>query len=126
MCDVGAVAEPVARDLELYALGIGQTLKPVFVHVWAPGERIYRRVRVDPYYVADPTSAALLTRAAGLAGGTAIGERDFHALLKVAHQRLGNGTDVAHVNAYARISLAPWFALSGILPLGFLFYRRNL
>ena len=65
-----------SRDLELYALGIGQTLKPVFVHVWAPGERIYRRVRVDPYYVADPTSAALLTRAAGLAGGTAIGERD--------------------------------------------------
>jgi hypothetical protein len=29
------------------------------------------------------------------------------------------------VNAYARISLAPWFALGGLLPLGFLFYRRN-
>jgi von Willebrand factor type A domain len=114
-----------SRDLELYALGIGQAIKPVFVHVWAPGERIYRRGRVDPYYVADPTSAALLTRAANLAGGTAIGEHDFHALLKVAHQRLGNGTDVSHVNAYARISLAPWFALGGILPLGFLFYRRN-
>ncbi|HEX3056110.1 MAG TPA: VWA domain-containing protein [Gaiellaceae bacterium] len=114
-----------SRDLDLYALGIGQSLEPVFVHVWAPGEHIYRRGRVDPFYVADPTSGALLTRAAGLAGGTAIGEHDFHALLEVARRRLGHGTDVAHVNAYARISLAPWFALGGILPLGFLFYRRN-
>jgi hypothetical protein len=45
--------------------------------------------------------------------------------MKLAHQRLGHGTDVAHVNAYARVALAPWFALGGILPLGFLFYRRN-
>ena len=114
-----------SRDLDLYALGIGRELKPVFVHVWAPGEHIYRRGRVDPFYAADPTSASLLRRAAGLAGGTAIDEHDFHSLLKIAHRTLGHGTDVAHVNAYARIALAPWVALGGILPLGFLFYRRN-
>jgi hypothetical protein len=113
------------RDLSLYALGIGQALKPVFVHVWAPGERIYRRGRPDPYYVADPTSEALLKHAAAQAAGTSVGEHDFHALLEAAHQRLGHGDEVSHVNAYARIALAPWFALGGILPLGFLFYRRN-
>jgi hypothetical protein len=113
------------RDLQLYALGIGQTLRPVFVHVWAPGEHVYRRGRVDPFYAADPTSTDLLKRAASLAAGTSIDEHDFHGLMKLAHQRLGHGTDVAHVNAYARVALAPWFALGGILPLGFLFYRRN-
>jgi hypothetical protein len=113
------------KDLELYALGIGHKLKPVFVHVWAPGEHIYRRGRVDPFYAADPTSTALLTRAAGLAGGAAVDERDFHQLVEVAHRTLGRGGDVAHVNAYARTALAPWVALGGILPLGFLFYRRN-
>jgi von Willebrand factor type A domain len=114
-----------SKDLELYQLGIGQTIKPVFVHVWAPGERIYHHGRVDPYYEADPTSAGLLQRAADLAGGTVVDARDFNSLVKVAHERLGNGDVVAHVDAYARIALAPWFALGGILPLGFLFYRRN-
>jgi hypothetical protein len=114
-----------SRDLELYGLGIGRTTRPVFVHVWAPGERIYRRGRADPFYVSDPTSASLLRRAADLGGGAVVAERDFHALVEIAHQRLGNGAVAAHVDAYARIALAPWFALGGILPLGFLFYRRN-
>lgn len=114
-----------SRDLQLYALGIGHALRPVFVHVWEPGEHIYRRTRVDRFYAADPTSAGLLKRAAALAGGNSLEEHDFHELVKVAHQRLGHGNDVAHVDAYARIALAPWVALSGILPLGFLFYRRN-
>jgi hypothetical protein len=29
------------------------------------------------------------------------------------------------VDSYARVALAPWFVLGGILPLGFLLYRRN-
>ena len=112
-------------DLELYGLGIGHTIKPVFVHVWAAGEHIYHHGRADPFYEADPTSAQLLQRAAALSSGTVVDEHKFGALVAAAHRVVGNGSAVAHVDAYARIALAPWFALGGILPLGFLFYRRN-
>ena len=115
-----------SRDLELYGLSIGHTLRPLFVHVWKRGERIYRQGRADPFYAADPTSAALLRRAADLSGGFVFGENQFGALVKRAHAALGTGKAESHVNAYARIALAPWVALAGVLPLGFLFYRRNL
>ncbi len=112
-------------DLVLFGLGIGHTIKPVFVHVWAAGEHIYHHGRADPFYEADPTSAQFLQRAADLSSGTVVDENTFGALAAAAHRVVGNGAAVAHVDAYARIALAPWFALGGILPLGFLFYRRN-
>jgi hypothetical protein len=114
-----------SRDLELYGLGIGHTLRPVFVHVWARGEHIYRRGRVDPFYVADPSSAALLRRAAEVSSGSVFDESQLGSLVKTAKHAVGSGKAESHVNAYARIALAPWVALAGVLPLGFLFYRRN-
>lgn len=115
-----------SRDLELYGLGIGQTLRPMFVHVWANGERIYHHGHVDPFYVADPTSTQLLERAAKVSNGYVFGERQIGALLKTAKRAVGTGPSEAHISAYARIALAPWVALAGVFPLGFLFYRRNL
>lgn len=114
-----------SRDLELFGLGIGHTLKPVFMHVWQPGERIYRKGRVDPYYVADPGSSALLHKAAEISSGAAFEENEVGSLVRAAKRVVGHGTDQSRVNAYARVALAPWVALAGILPLGFLFYRRN-
>jgi hypothetical protein len=114
-----------SRDLELFGLGIGHSIRPVFVHVWAPGERIFEHGRPDPFYAADPTSASLLERAAQVSSGTLVGEHQLGRLRSVAHRTLGHGPTAAHINAYARIALAPWFALAGVLPLGFLFYRRN-
>lgn len=115
-----------ARDLELYGLGIGHTIRPMFVHVWAAGERIYRRGRVDPFYTADPSSGALLRRAAAISSGYVFNEKQFGSLVKTARHAAGSGNVESHVNAYARIALAPWVALMGVFPLGFLFYRRNL
>jgi hypothetical protein len=113
------------RDLELYGLGIGHTLKPVFVHVSQPGERIYRRGRADPFYVTDPSSDALLRKAAELASGSVFEENQVGSLVQAARSTVGQGATDSVINAYARIALAPWVALAGILPLGFLFYRRN-
>jgi von Willebrand factor type A domain len=114
-----------SRDLELYGLGIGRTLRPIFVHVWAPGERIFDRGHVDPNYLADPTSADLLQEAAKVSDGTVVGEGDFGKLASAARRVVGHGSTTGRIDAYARISLAPWFALAGVFPLGFLFYRRN-
>jgi len=114
-----------SRDLQLYGLGMGRALRPVFVHVWAPGERIYRHGKPDPFYIADPTSAELLKRAADISNGKVFDENQVGPLISWAKRRVGQGPAKAHVNAYARVALAPWFALAGVVPLGFLFYRRN-
>jgi von Willebrand factor type A domain len=115
-----------SRDLELFGIGIGHAIRPVFVHVWQPGEHIYYKGRIDPRYVSDPTSDALLRRAATLSSGSVFEEDQVGPLVHAARQQLGSGPSESHVDAYARIALAPWVALAGVLPLGFLFYRRNL
>jgi hypothetical protein len=115
-----------SRDLELFGLGIGHTLRPIFVHVWKPGERIYRKGRLDPRYVADSGSDALLRKAATVSGGAVFEESQVGSLVHAAKRVVGQGTEESRVDAYARVALAPWVALAGILPLGFLFYRRNL
>ena len=115
-----------ARDLSLFGISIGQELRPVFVHVWAANERIYRRGKADPFYLADPGSTALLKEAARASNGAAFDEHQIGPLLRWARQMVGTGKTEAHINAYARYALAPWFALAGVFPLGFLFYKRNL
>lgn len=113
-------------NLDLFGFEIGHALKPVFVHVWQPTDRIYHDRRVDTHYTPDPTSAGLLTRAAKVSSGTVVNEDDYGRLVSDARRIVGSGPETGQISAYARVALAPWFALAGILPLGFLFYRRNL
>jgi len=114
-----------SRDLQLYGIGIGRELRPVFVHVWSPDEHIYHKGKPDPFYAADPTSSELLKRAAAVSDGKVFSEDQVGPLVGWAKHIVGSGSVQAHVNAYARIALAPWVALAGVVPLGFLFFRRN-
>jgi hypothetical protein len=100
---------------------------PVFVHVWEPGERIYHAGgKVDPKYLADPTSTAALNEVARITGGSrAYPETDFPAIVRAARDAVGRAGRQGQIDAYARIALAPWFVLGGIAPLGFLLWRRN-
>jgi hypothetical protein len=41
---------------------------------------------------------------------------------RVSVGRAGTRT---RIDSYARVALAPWFVLGGVLLLGFLFWRRN-
>jgi hypothetical protein len=111
----------------LLQASIQRRVTPVFVHVWQPGERIYHaNGKVDPKYFADPTSAAALNEVARITGGTqAFPETDFGAIVHAARNAVGRAGTQAHVGAYARVALAPWFVLGGIAPLGFLLWRRN-
>jgi von Willebrand factor type A domain len=112
----------------LLQASIQRRVTPVFVHVWEPGERIYRAGgKVDPKYVADPTSTAALDEVARITGGTqAYQETDFNAIVHASRNAVGRAGTQARIDAYARVALAPWFVLGGILPLGFLLWRRNL
>jgi hypothetical protein len=111
----------------LLKLTLHRRVTPVFIHVWEPGEKIYSKGRADRRYVADPTSAKALDDLAEIVGSThAYDEKNFSAAAHAARNAVGRASTQAHIDAYARISLAPWFILGGVLPLGFLFWRRNL
>lgn len=101
-------------------------IAPLFVHVWAPNERIFTHGdQIDPNYHPDPQSGALLTQAAQDTGGSVVAENQFGSLRATALRILGHGPSSKHISAYERIPLAPWFAIACILPLAFLLWRRN-
>jgi von Willebrand factor type A domain len=105
---------------------LGTEVDTLFVHVWAPTERIYVHGHVDPGYTPDPTSAGALSRFAAVSHGRVFGENDLHALEQTIRQEAGSSPVTTKVSGYARVALAPWFVLAGVIPLGFLLYRRNL
>ncbi len=100
---------------------------PVFVHVWAGGERIYARDgRPDPKYLADPGSATALDHLAVLTGGRhSFTEDQSGKVGHVARDAVGYAGTRTRIDAYARVALAPWFVLAGAVPLAFLLWRRN-
>ena len=101
----------------------------VFVHVWAAGRAdLQRDGDADPNYVSDPTSAAALDQVAEITGGrhSFTEERDGPRSRMRRATRSAMRRHATHVDAYARVALAPWFVLAGIVPLAFLLWRRNL
>jgi hypothetical protein len=109
-----------------YALAQQVKLPPLFVHVWSPTEHIYVRGRVDPKYVADRTSTRVLTDFAGLTHGHVFAETDMRQLGRAIRAQAGSTPARTEVLGYARIALAPWILLVGVIPLGFLVWRRNI
>jgi hypothetical protein len=116
-----------AKVSPLLKFQLQRRVAPVYVHVWAPGERIYRRNgQVNPGYSADPTSTAALDQMARLTDGHMFDEHDFRGIVRAARNAVGRAQTHTFVNGYARVPLAPWFVLAAIAPLAFLLWRRNL
>jgi hypothetical protein len=113
------------RISPILAVTLHRQVTPVFVHVWSPGERIYVRGKPDPGYRPDPTSAGALATLATTTGGRAFGEHELGQIEQAARDGVGFASTRTRVSAYARHTLAPWFVLSGVAPLGFLLWRRN-
>jgi hypothetical protein len=109
----------------VYLLARSMTVQPLFVRVWAPTERLYTHGRVDPRYKPDPTSATGLNRFAAAAHGHVFGEDSLGDLVRTIRAEAGSSPVQTKVLGYARIPLAQWFVLAGVIPLGFLLYRRN-
>jgi len=78
-------------------------------------------------YAADTSSAKALDDLAEITGSThAYDEKSMSSASHAARNAVGRAGTQTHIDAYARIALAPWFILGGVLPLGFLFWRRSL
>lgn len=100
-------------------------VQPIYVHVWGNGEQIYHAGKVDPHYISDPGSMDALKQLASITGGDVYSERQPSAISHAMRAAVGFGGTRAHINAYARIALAPWLILAGAVPLAFLLWRRN-
>jgi hypothetical protein len=114
-----------AKISPLFKLTLQRRVTPVFVHVWQPGERIYNRGKADPRYFADPSSATALATVAKITDARVFPEGDTAAVVHAARDAVGRAGTRTHIDAYARVALAPWFVLGGVVPLGFLLWRRN-
>lgn len=116
-----------AQVSPLLRLTLQRRVATIFVHVWAPGERIFKaHGRVDSKYAPDPTSADALQQMAGIVGGATVDERDPGRLIRDARAAVGRAETHSVVSGYARVALAPWFVLAAAVPLAFLLWRRNV
>lgn len=119
-------SQPISPVLKLT---LQRRVTPIFVHVWAPHDLLYDRAhgrKPDPGYAPDPASAEALAQLAVITGGHSYSETQLSQIAHATRDAVGFASTRRRVNSYARVALAPWFVLGGILPLGFLLYRRNL
>jgi hypothetical protein len=118
-------SSPLPRGIG-YALAQELTIPPLFVHVWAPDEHVYVNGRVDPRYRPDPASTSVIDQFARDTHGRVLADGDTGALLSAIRSEAGSKPSQTLILGYARVALGQWFLLAGVVPLGFLFWRRNL
>jgi len=105
---------------------VAQTLgAPVVVQrIWSAGERIYTGFPVDASYRPDPSSATLAGDLASATGGRVAPSPS--AAASAARQLVGNGPSRPLTSGRRTTPLAPWVALTAVVPLGLLLRRRLL
>jgi hypothetical protein len=109
-----------------YSFAQQVTIPPLFIHVWQPTDHIYNHGRIDPAYQPDPTSAQTLAHFASLTHGHVFREGDVGGLLGTIHAEAGSKPETTKLLGFSRVPLGPWFLLAGVVPLGYLFWRRNV
>ena len=67
----------------------------------------------------------MLTQFAADTHGEVFRDGDLNGLLGAIHSEAGSKPATTATLGYARVALGPWFLLAGVVPLGFLLYRRN-
>ena len=98
----------------------------VIVHVWGPNERIYTSHGVDANYRPNPQSAAFLQQLIPLSGAQVFDEHHIGAAVAAARRVIGRGPTVAVGTGLHVVALARWFVLATLVPLAYLFWRRNI
>lgn len=100
-------------------------ITPVFVHFWAPDERVYERGGAIERYRPEPgTDTRLREIAAGL-GGSAHGEEELGNALDAVRQALGEGPVGAYGAELQTRTLSVYILPFAFLPLAFVLWRRN-
>jgi hypothetical protein len=101
-------------------------IETVFVHVWNAGERIYETGVAEGGYRAQPGSRAALDGVATLIGAKVLPESRAGEAASVVRELIGDGETVNREHEGGRLALMPYITLVALLPLGFVFLRRNV
>jgi hypothetical protein len=101
-------------------------VRVLFVHLWDSREKIFLTAKAqDPGYRPDPASRREAAQVAAAGGGQVFHEGDGDPLASAVKDALGSGPATTLREQRTRVSLAPYVALSALLPLSFVLYRRN-
>jgi hypothetical protein len=98
----------------------------IVIRFWRDGEQVFGPEGAPEPYEPDPASAEHAERLASAVGGETFDEDDLDAAIGAARRRIGEGATVVRTEQSDIEPLAPYVFLAGLLPLGFLLYRRNL
>ncbi|HET8652729.1 MAG TPA: hypothetical protein VFM13_09175 [Gaiellaceae bacterium] len=98
----------------------------VVVRFWRDGEQVYGASGTPEPYEPDPASADSAEQLASAVGGRAFDEDELDDAIAAARQVVGEGEAVTRSSRTDIDPLAPYVFLAGLLPLGFLLFRRNL
>jgi hypothetical protein len=109
---VGIDNESVAHALET-APGV----KLVFVHVWAPNEKVYDSGVAEQGYHTNPESGPALSELASAAGGHSFGEGSLGSAARALQADVGTGRTIVQGRTERTRTLAPYVALLALLPL---------
>jgi von Willebrand factor type A domain len=110
----------------LRARMLGARIRPLFIRLWSPDDRIYARGVVEQGYRPDPASANDLAAVALAVEGNVFDERELDKAGDRARALLGDGPTGHEGSELRSVELAPHAAAAAFLPLLFLLWRRNV
>jgi hypothetical protein len=105
-------ARRVARDL-----GAPPGVHVILVHVSRPGEAVYSAGRAETGYREDPSSKQLLSSLASATGGALFDESSVGRAVSAAKIDVGSGPVVSTASTTQTRTLAPFVALTALIPL---------
>jgi hypothetical protein len=113
-------SNPVSTFRLRQMLVMGPRLDVVIVHVWQPGEAIFRPDgSVESSYHPDPSSAQLVRSLASVFGGAAFEESQLADAARTIRADIGTGPVARRDQTRRTRALAPYVALLALLPLGY-------
>jgi hypothetical protein len=98
----------------------------VVVRLGDADERIYETGVAEGGYEPDPRSEALLDEAASQMGAQVLPEEDARRAIAAVREAIGAGKTADVPHEAGRLALMPWIALLLLVPLAFVFLRRNV
>ncbi len=119
-------SRPLAGELVRAFEGQQPPIQTIFVHVWAPEERIYETGVAEAGYESERSAPSSLAGVADLVDGQLFAESDLDAAEAAIRQAAGEGPTRLRKLEGERLALMPWVTLAALVPLAFLLYRRNV
>jgi von Willebrand factor type A domain len=106
---------------------IGPDIRTIFVRFWSSTERVYRKNgKPEPQYRPDPASGRVLQSIASTMGARLFSEHELGAAIRMERRDVGRGVRVKVEARKKPVALAPYSVLAALVPLGFIFWRRNV